>query len=398
MNPALTLHIPPPLDPAWLAHEKSSNLLVLAPALTSSHERQQAYAFECRALNAELLSGRDKYLTEGIKIHDTRIEANPGSSTPVFTPIRSYTPIATPSKPPVQPPATSSKSDKVKPNPINEEPVSIVIYYHGGGLYVGDLDSEDLTCRRICKELHCTVYSVQYRLMPEFSASTALFDALAAFCAITGSRKASKLIVMGSSSGGQLAAQVSQHFRTTNRGLYGRTRIHGVLLRGPVTCDATEGGVSLPSRFRKCHTSMSEPFHTSLLSGAAVNSQNRTKEALPLEAGDLSGMPRHWIQVSTNDVYYSDGVCYAEALRYAGVDVKLDVVVGWPHTFWLKAPLLERAVQAEMDMIEGLRWLIESARDDGEEEERQRSNARHDENGEFVPFSDEEFERKFMNV
>jgi acetyl esterase/lipase len=65
------------------------------------------------------------------------------------------------------------------------------------------------------------------------------------------------------------------------------------------------------------------------------------------------------IQVSTNDIYYSDGVCYAEALREAGVEVNLDVVEGWPHTFWLKAPYLERAVQAESDMIEGLRQLLE---------------------------------------
>jgi hypothetical protein len=47
-------------------------------------------------------------------------------------------------------------------------------------------------------------------------------------------------------------------------------------------------------------------------------------------------------------------------LKQGGVDVKLDVVEGWPHTFWLKAPYLERAVKAEKDMIEGLRWLLES--------------------------------------
>jgi acetyl esterase/lipase len=135
--------------------------------------------------------------------------------------------------------------------------------------------------------------------------------------------------------------------------------IDGVLLRGPVTCNATEGGEFLPHRFKKFHTSMSDTFHTSLLSSAALNHWNRTLTALPLEAEDLSGMPRHWIQVSTNDIYYSDGACYAEGLREAGVEVRLDVIQGWPHTFWLKAPYLERAVQAESDMIEGLRWLLE---------------------------------------
>ncbi|KAG4432576.1 hypothetical protein IFR05_011933 [Cadophora sp. M221] len=360
MDPTLILYTPPPLDPAWLDHEKSANLLTPAPVLTSSSERQQLYASNCRKLNAELLSGRDKHLTEGIKIHDTGIETSPGSSgDPVYIPIRSYKPASPPSGPPepvISPTIPGDEETGREGEEESDDGVPIVIYYHGGGLYVGDLDSEDLTCHRVCKELQCTVYSVDYRLMPEVTASTSLADAIAAFRAITTNRKASRLILMGSSSGGQLAAQVSQRFKTSR----GHMRIHGVLLRGPVTCDATEDGVNLPPKFKECHTSMSEAFHTSLLSNAAVNSQNRTKEPMPLEVEDLTGMPRHWIQVSTNDLYYSDGACYAEALRCKGVDVKLDVVVGWPHTFWLKAPFLERAVKSERDMIEGLRWLLES--------------------------------------
>jgi len=103
---------------------------------------------------------------------------------------------------------------------------------------------------------------------------------------------------------------------------------------------------------------MSKAFHTSILSSPAVNTENRVERMMPLE-GNLSGLPRHWIQVSTNDIYYSDGMLYAEALRELGVKVELDIVAGWPHTFWLKAPELERAVQAEVDMINGLRWLFE---------------------------------------
>ena len=230
--------------------------------------------------------------------------------------------------------------------------------------------------------------------MPDYSADDAYVDAMRAFRAISGSRKASRLILMGSSSGGQLAAQISQKYSRW-RGLFPKITIHGVLLRGPVTCDATDGGVHLPQRFRACHTSLSEPFHTSLLSGAAVNSGNRTSELLPLEEEDLGRLPRHWIQVSTNDIYYSDGACYAEALREAGVEVKLDVVEGWPHTFWLKAPELERAAQAEADMIQGLRWLLESEVEDdkGEKEKGVVPGP-----GGFIPFTNEEFERKFMNV
>lgn len=381
MDHNLFLQTPPPLNTAWLDHEATANLLAPQPIITDPKERQKLYSQRCKDLNAQLLSGRDKHLTAGIKIHNTCIGR---------TPIRSYKAIPDPKNPlPSHDLGSAQLEEVLRP---------IVIYYHGGGLYVGDLDSEDLTCRRICKALQCTVYSVEYRLMPEFTADNALFDALEAFRGITSMREGSRLILMGSSSGGQLAAQVSQQaiqFRGP-RGRH-RNRIDGVLLRGPVTCDATEAGANLGDKLRERHMSMNEAFHTSLLANAALNAGNRTTSPLPLEVeGEkLSKLPRHWIQVSTNDIYYSDGVCYAEALREVGVEVKLDVIKGWPHTFWLKAPLLKRAVQAESDMIEGLRWLIES---EVQPEEKRKSNWGPEIEGGFVPFTDEEFEKKFMDV
>jgi len=70
-------------------------------------------------------------------------------------------------------------------------------------------------------------------------------------------------------------------------------------------------------------------------------------------------MPRTWIQVCSNDSLYSDGVCYAKPLEEVGVEVRVDVVWGWPHTFWLKAPGLERALEAEREMLRALKWLAE---------------------------------------
>lgn len=128
-----------------------------------------------------------------------------------------------------------------------------------------------------------------------------------------------------------------------------------MLLRCPVTVDAT----NLPARYKGLHVSMNEAFHTSLLSSPALTRKNRTEAKLPLEEEELGGMPRHWVQVCSNDVYYSDGVRYAEALREEGGEVRVDVVRGWPHTFWLKAPVLERAVEAERDTLDGMRWLLE---------------------------------------
>ncbi len=92
-----------------------------------------------------------------------------------------------------------------------------MVYFHGGGLYNGDLDSEDLTCRRIFKALQCRVFSCTYRKMPQVTADDALSDAMRAFEEIVAQKKTSKLVLIGSSSGGQLAGQISQNYRTLKR-------------------------------------------------------------------------------------------------------------------------------------------------------------------------------------
>lgn len=180
MEPKLILKQAPPLQPEWLTHEEAFNLLAPKPIITDPILNQKRYSDACKAINAELLTGRDKHLTEHISILDLNLEAHPNSVDSHSIPIRKYSP------------ASSSAMTK-----------NTVVYFHGGGLYVGDLDSEDLTCRRICKALYCTVYSCTYRKMPQFTADDALSDALYAFKEIASYKKEGNLVVMGSSSGGR---------------------------------------------------------------------------------------------------------------------------------------------------------------------------------------------------
>lgn len=228
-----------------------------------------------------------------------------------------------------------------------------MIYYHGGGLYVGDLDSEDLTCRRICLSLKITVYSCLYRLMPEHIPDDSLSDAIALFEHLLSSKNGD-FIFVGSSSGGQLAAQISQHYAKSlvqqdhneeqENQDNAKGRVKGVLLRCPVTCNPSSPS-SLPSKYQEVHTSLTHPsFTNSLISATCVDNERRTFTApLPLEAEEevVGKLPKHWVQLCTNDIFYSDGACYVDLLRANGVSVRTDVVVGWPHTFWLKFPECE---------------------------------------------------------
>lgn len=236
-------------------------------------------------------------------------------------------------------------------------PEWVVIYYHGGALLVGEADSEDLSCRRIVKDTEGSLrrlrlYSVGYRLKPQYPASVCLSDSLAAFRFVVDVHPGAKILVVGSSSGGELAALVTQQVP--------KDKFHGVVLRCPVTSDGFREREYVPERFHDVHTSArDDSFQTSLFTRLDMDGPRDGLERLPLEAQeeDLKGMPRTWLQMCTNDALYSDGACYSVLLKKAGVEVQTDVVFGWPHTFWLKAPQLPRALEADEAMIRGLIWV-----------------------------------------
>jgi acetyl esterase/lipase len=325
--------VAPQLDPEWLQFEKEDILTAPRKVYKSVLDRQPIYAEECRALHARMMApgARDHYLSLGVK---TAAYSVPSTADEFRIPILQYDLEGTTT-------GTAART--------------VVVYYHGGGLQVGEADSEDLSCRRILKSglSNVTVYSVGYRLMPKYAAKICVSDAVDAFNSIRCDNPGAKVVVVGSSSGGELAAFVSQMTESKS--------IDGLLLRCPVTSDAFSGPEFVPRHLRSYHTSVADSFVTSLLGFMNRKSPRDGLERMPLEAStdELNRVPKAWIQVCTNDTLYSDGICYGKALQDAGVNVRLDVVKGWPHTFWLKAPHLERAYEADLAMVNGLRWLCE---------------------------------------
>ncbi|OIW30523.1 alpha/beta-hydrolase [Coniochaeta ligniaria NRRL 30616] len=332
----LRLTTAPPLDPAWLQFEAESGIAKPKPSL-SILERQPLYAAACRALTQKMTApgARDHHLSQAITTTSfTILSSTDGFAIPVLQLSRD-----------------TSTSD--------EGPSTTVIYIHGGGLAIGEADSEELTCRRIVADsglANVSVYSIGYRLMPTYPATTCVSDCIDAFDGILSRAPTeAKVIVVGSSSGGELAALLA--------GRVGKSRIHGLALRCPVTSDAfTSLEEYVPQSFRELHTSTRDDSFVNCLLGKMVRVVPRDGlPYMPLEASEeeLRGMPRTWIQVCSNDGLYSDGVCYAKALEEVGVEVKVDVVWGWPHTFWLKAPELDRALEAEREFLRALKWLAE---------------------------------------
>ncbi|KAF4994383.1 hypothetical protein FGRMN_5802 [Fusarium graminum] len=319
----------PPLDPAWLQHEEEVKELGPPRVFNSVVERQPIYAQECRDLYTRMTTpgARDYELSQGIIRKDFTIPSTvDGHPIPIL-----------------QLDLASSETQK---------PEVVVIFYHGGGLKVGEADSEELSCRHIVKSgiARIRLYSIGYRLLPQNPASVSVSDCLDGFNALHSS--AVKTIVIGSSSGGQMASTVAQEAP--------RGSIHGLLLRCPVTADGASGKEYIPEKLRPYHTSVSPTFITSL--GGYLNRDvpRDGLRKLPLEATEakVTGHPRTWIQLTSNDPLYSDGLCYAMLLREMGIEVSVEVEKGWPHTFWLKAPHLDHALVCEKNMLQGLKWLL----------------------------------------
>ncbi|KAK1779959.1 Alpha/Beta hydrolase protein [Copromyces sp. CBS 386.78] len=307
---SLFLQTAPPLDPAWLAFEEESGLNKPHQELPIA-EHQVAYAAECRSLNAKMLApgARDHHLSLNVAKTEFTVPSA----------------IASPSV-----------------DEANCYQIPVIRYQHAATSSAGD----------------SAAAGSQAEEQPDVTQDS-LSDCLSVLNYILNQHRPDgnnhKLIIAGSSSGGQLVGLLSQHPCALGR-------IHGVLLRCPVTSDAFSGlDPYVPLRFRLLHTSAWDPsFWNSLLGQMKRGVPRDGLERMPLEADEtiLKTLPRTWIQLCTNDSLYSDGLCYAKALEEVGVEVKVDVVRGWPHTFWLKAPGLERALGAEEEMVRGLGWLL----------------------------------------
>ncbi|KAF7889733.1 uncharacterized protein EAF02_002148 [Botrytis sinoallii] len=353
-HPLILTH-PPPLNPAWESHIPH----LPAPSTSTSPDvRRSVYSQNCINQNTSLLRTSLVHLTQNLLITSASIPSPSGHEIPT----RLYTPTST----------TNSASVP------NSDSQPLIIYFHGGGLYVGDLDSEDLTCRQLSLSLSLPLLSISYRLLPAFTADDAVSDALSTFTHLCTQFPSRKFVLVGSSSGGQLAATVALTFIQKGDGIEKEEgkRILGVILRCPVACDATDNGTSIPEEWKSIHTSMNEEFYTGILNKPAVTRENRvkgykmplellaempklTKTPEPVGSGQEDVNTKWFIQLCTNDIYYSDGVCLALGLKGRGHSVKIRVEFGWPHTFWLKGMVLEEAQKTEKELIKGAKWVLD---------------------------------------
>jgi len=206
-----------------------------------------------------------------------------------------------------------------------------LVYFHGGGWVIGDLESHDQVCRALANAVPCIVVAVDYRLAPEHKFPAAAEDAIAATRWIADNAASlgidpKRLAVAGDSAGGNLAAVVALDAR--DRG--GPRIVHQVLVY-PGT-DMRMGWPSLERHAEQLPLTRASMrwFIAHYLRSASDATDWR---ASPLLAPSLKGLPPALVVTAGFDVLGDEGEAYAKALSAAGVAARHERFEGQIHGF-----------------------------------------------------------------
>ena len=213
--------------------------------------------------------------------------------------------------------------------PHAEGPLPTVLFLHGGGFVIGDLDTHDLTCRTIAEHSRAVVVSLDYRLAPEHPFPAAVEDTLAAAAWLvehTGDLGGDhRTGVGGDSAGGNLAAVTAQHLRDRGHDLTAQLLIYPV----------TEMGADTDS-FRDNAEGYFLDADTMLWFGAQYAGPAGVDPGDPRLSprhGDLAGLAPAVVVTAQFDPLRDDGDGYARALSDAGVRVEHRQFPGLIHGF-----------------------------------------------------------------
>ena len=240
--------------------------------------------------------------------------------------------------------------------PEGEGPLPVLVYFHGGGWVLCNLDTHDPICRALANLVGCIVVSVDYRLAPEHKYPAAVEDCYAATCWVAENATAiggdpTRIAVGGDSAGGNLTAVVSLIARDE----HGPPIIFQLLIY-PVTdyyLPGTASYIENQEGYLVTRTDMIWYFDHYLSS----QDEAQDPHVSPLKAPDLSNLPPAMVITAEFDPLRDEGEAYAQRLQEASVPVILKRYNGLIHgLFGLENGIeIEQAIQAQMDAANALR-------------------------------------------
>lgn len=224
--------------------------------------------------------------------------------------------------------------------PLKDQLLPVIVFYHGGGFVLCDIDKYDPLCRKLAAMTGCAVVSVGYRLAPEYKFPVAVEEAVFAAewvyanCAALGFDPA-RLIAAGDSAGGNLAAVVAQSARQS-----GRLNIAAQLLICPLT--DWNGDYESRRQFASGYfldAEIMDYFARHYLRGDADRLNPLASPAL----GDVTGLPPALIITAECDLLRDEGEAYGHRLVQAGVRTTIKRYPGMIHGFYAMTDLFTDA-------------------------------------------------------
>ena len=228
--------------------------------------------------------------------------------------------------------------------PATDEPVPTIVFFHGGGFVIGDLDTHDDHGRLLCRDVNAVVVSVDYRLAPEHKFPAGVEDCFAAarwaadnISSLGGD--AGRLAVAGDSAGGNLAAAVALAARDQGPSIAAQLLIYpGV----DFTDDDTHASRLENAEGYFLTADDMVWFREHYIAEEHVGDPR----ASVLHADDLTGVAPAVIGVAEFDPLRDEGEAYAKKLSGAGVEVLLHRFDGMVHGFYGMGPLSAMAAEA----------------------------------------------------
>lgn len=230
-----------------------------------------------------------------------------------------------------------------------------LIYYHGGGWVLGNLESHDGVCRDIANAAQCAVIAVDYRLAPEAKFPAAADDAIAAAKWINDNAAElgidrQRLAVGGDSAGGNLSAVVALHAR--DNGNSPKLKLQVLIYPSADMSSVYPSYEEFAEQLPLTRTTM-DWFVDLYLKDRVKDAKDW--RASPLHAKSLAGLPPAFVITAAMDPLRDEGEAFVRALIKAGVPVEAKRFDGQIHGFLTMGRIIRDSQVAIADIATELR-------------------------------------------
>lgn len=265
-------------------------------------------------------------------------------------------------KVPVAPAGASIAVRSYKPKPSRgsksaaNEPAPALLYLHGGGWTIGDLDTHDTLCRTLCNESGCQVFAVDYRMGPEHKFPVAVEDSLAAWQWLHDNATrlgvdADRIAVGGDSAGGNLAAVLALCARDGKCPMPRFQLLIYPAVDQRAQHDSHERNGEGYLLTRDLMAWFRDQYHAS-------ETEYLDWRASPLLAESHQSVPPALILTAGYDPLVDEGLAYGASLEAAGVKVEMVTFEGQIHGFITMGRMIKQANDAVTKCAQALRQAL----------------------------------------